>query len=381
MVQFHDFINLLIKPTDACNLRCKYCFHKFGGYDNSVMTLDMVKHIYDIVFPHYKSVSILWHGGEPLCAGYDFYYNALAMQKEYQERYEVSIRNSMQTNSTLLTQEFIDLFKLYDLKIGISYDGIVNDYTRASTNAVNEKRLLLNSNGFDPGIITVVSGININRLIDNYEVMKAEKRNIQLNHYIEMDKAHPDLEMALDLDDYVNKMYEFFLYWISDKDCNIEVQPFISYALELLFNVLSVCSRTSCMRSWLCIEHNGDIAPCDKHMPAEYSYGNILNYSDIRQVYESSGFRNLLLASIARREKCMNLCELYKYCEGGCNHAAYIEGDISSNGGFSCQAYKKLYIKIKAFFEENDITSLNYFNKLVNPNLVKTLKKYEEHKI
>ena len=381
MIQFHDFINILIKPTDACNLRCIYCFHKNEGYNTKLMSNELLDHIYEIVFPHYKSINILWHGGEPLCAGLKFYQYALQRQKGYIDKYGIEVRNSMQTNATLLTQEFIELFQAYNLRLGISYDGIVNEYTRQSTMAVNEKRNLLNKNRIDPGIITVVSKLNINRLIENYETMKTEDRNIQLNHYIEMDRAHPNLELALNLDEYVDKMYEFFIYWINDRSCNIEVQPFVSYTLELLFNVLSVCARTSCMRSWLCIEHNGDIAACDKHLPEEYSYGNVFDYSDIRQIYDSPGFCNLLRASISRRDKCMSTCELYKFCEGGCNHSAFIEGDLSSNGGFSCLAYKGLFSRIKAYFEANEVTAENYTTKLANPHLVKTLNRHEKRQI
>ena len=379
MYQFHDSINILIKPTDDCNLRCTYCFHRKQKYEKNIMPLTTLEHLYEIVFPHYKRIKMIWHGGEPTCAGADFYKKAFAMQTKYMNEFKVNVKNSMQTNGTLLSQELIDIFKENHVNIGISYDGIINDHTRGSTNDVNLGRILLQKNHMDAGIITVVNGLNINRLIENYEVMKKEKRHVQLNHYVETDPDHPNLELKLDLKTYIEKMWELFEYWIDDTYCNIELQPFTQMIREYLFKVPIVCDRTSCHRSWFSVNHSGKISPCDKNFPDKYTFGYVSEYKDIREMYESPGFKNLLNDVIERREICMNTCEIYKYCEGGCTYNAMVENDIRTPGGFSCLARKDLFSKIFHFLEKKNLNKTNYAEKLKNPILIETLQKDDKN--
>ena len=71
------------------------------------MTLETLRRLYDSVFASYNDVLFIWHGGEPLCMGLDFYKQALAMQRDYEN---VHIENRMQSNLTLLTDEMADFF-------------------------------------------------------------------------------------------------------------------------------------------------------------------------------------------------------------------------------------------------------------------------------
>ena len=375
MIQFYDHLNILIKPTEECNIRCVYCFNKNNGYVADLMTLETLEKLYSVIFPFYKSINIIWHGGEPTCAGIDFYKQALRIQDRYKNQYGVSVRNSMQTNATLLSDEFIDLIKTYDISLGISFDGIVNDETRKSTRRVLESLQRLKKSNVFPGIITVVTKKNIDCLVENYNYMKSLGYGLQLNQYIEMDLNNPNKELALTPKEYIERMFELYLYWFNDEECNIDLTPFRSYIEQYVFGQTPVCLHSSCMRSWVCMEHSGELIPCDKQFPKQYHYGNVNEYSDIREIYQSDGYRNLLSAAVARRQKCMDTCPIYKYCEGGCNHSAMVEGDIENTGGFSCIAFKELFMKISTHIDELKITRDDFENKIPNPYLKKCLLK------
>ena len=140
--QFYDHINILIKPTNGCNLRCVYCFHQDFGYDTKFLSKETLLHFFEITFPHYKSVNIIWHGGEPTFVGIKKFEEYVKMAKEYADRYQVKLTQIMQTNGTLLNQEFIDVIKKYNVGFGISYDGPVNQFTRGSTLKFLENRKL-----------------------------------------------------------------------------------------------------------------------------------------------------------------------------------------------------------------------------------------------
>lgn len=334
------------------------------------MPISDVEKIYSITFPHYKRVTIVWHGGEPTCAGIEFYREAFKLEKKYASTYGVTVRNAMQTNGTQITPEFIELFKEYKVDVGISYDGIVNDITRNSTQKVNECRTLFQKNGMDPGLITVVTALNIDRLIENYNVMKKEKRNIQLNHYVEVSKEAPMVQLQMDYDHYIVRMEEFFDYWVNDESCNIDVEPFTQLFFEYLLNCPTVCTRSSCHRNWMSIDKDGNVAPCDKMFPAKYRFGNIHQMNDIREVYESEGFRLLLEGVIIRRRKCIEKCDVYNYCEGGCSHSALVETGIENIGGFSCRSQKALIKKVISFCEDNGVNLDNLKEKIPNKFLV-----------
>lgn len=375
MIQFYDHLNVLIKPTEGCNLRCVYCFNKNDGYVHDLMQMETLEKLYSVMFPFFKSINIVWHGGEPTFAGYEFYHEALKLQDFYKEKYNVVVRNSMQTNATLLSNEFIELYKKYKFSVGISFDGIVNNETRNSTTRVLESIEKLKGAGIHPGVITVVTNKNVDCLIDNYNYMKTLNVGLQLNQYIEMDINNPNSDLTLQVDNFVNKMYELFLYWFNDVDCDMDVTPFRTYIEQYVFGQSPVCLHSSCMRSWVCMDHSGTLTPCDKHFPEKYQYGNVKDCSDIREIYYSDGYRNLLSDAIIRRNKCIQECAIYKYCEGGCNHSAMVEGDITNNEGFSCVAFKKLFGKIINYIDGLKLTNKNYGQLIKNPYLLKCLSK------
>ena len=369
MMQFYDQLCILIKPTEACNLRCIYCFNKDNGYCDGIMNMDTLEKLYSTMFPFYKSIAIVWHGGEPTFVGTRFYKKALELEAEYAKKYDVSVKNSMQTNATLLTDDFIDLYEKYHFSVGISYDGVVNDYTRNSTTEVLSSIKKLQQRNIRPGVITVVSNKNIDLLIDTYNQMKSLDVGVQFNHYIEMNLQNPNAELSLDLDHYVDKMYELYLYWFNDRSGNVSVNPFTTNIEQYLTQNSSICIHSSCLRSWMCMDYMGNLSPCDKLFPEQYRYGNINDYSDIRQVYYTDGYKNLLGSSVARRKKCIADCSIYKYCQGGCNHSAMVEGDIENNGGFSCLAFQKLFTKITSHLDDIALTCENIQDKVINPYL------------
>lgn len=376
-MQFHNYIDILIKPTDACNLRCKYCFHKDGGYSTKVMTVDTVEKLYKSVFPYYKSVSITWHGGEPTLLGYEFYYKVLEMQIPYIES-GIQIKNHIQTNGTLLTDELIDLFKRFDFNIGLSYDGVTNDITRGQTSKVLSCITHLQEKGFKVGVITVVSKANINYLKENYEKAKQMRIGLQLNHFVD-DIRSSIPELKLSVKEYTVEMFKLFEYWFNDVNCCINLNPFTNFILEYLFKKPLLCTRSSCLRCYLCITADGRVTPCDTEFPEKYCYGNISEYIDIRNIYQSQGFINLISASIKRRQKCKDSCELYDYCNGGCNHSALVESGLENNGGFSCESYKSLFGKILIYLNKIDLTLSNFEKKINNPFLLKRIRRrYEE---
>lgn len=364
LFQYHDYINVLIKPTNACNLRCKYCFHIDTGFKPEVLSIEDFCHFCDITMPYYKHVSIIWHGGEPSFVGLQNFKEYCELAKEYARKYDVKLRLSMQSNGTLLDREFLQFLKDEKIGVGISYDGPINSVTRNSTAEFAKLKLLSDEINMKLGVITVVSGLNVNSLIETYKEMSELNIPLQLNHYVKTSENQIN-ELTLDEGVYLKQMYQLFDYWIADDKGKIQVDPLARYIRDLVLGSSNVCAHASCLRNWMCLNPDGIISPCDRDFPEEYCYGHVKEYSDIREVYNSKGYTSLIQKAIIRRTKCKTDCEFYGVCEGGCNSNALVEGGLENNGGFTCRITKSLLGYIKNKMEE--LKMLENPDTIVNP--------------
>lgn len=154
VAHFYRFINILILPTDACNMNCVYCFHKPYSHDFEKIEIQTIQHLIDITAPYYDCVNIIWHGGEPLLMGLEFYKEVI----DIQHRYDCKINNSIQSNLTLLTPEMADFFAASNIGVSGSFDGVCNEQLRGYSEAILSGRQLMFDRGKRCGLIMVVSG-------------------------------------------------------------------------------------------------------------------------------------------------------------------------------------------------------------------------------
>lgn len=330
-------INLLVMPTDICNMNCVYCFHTTYHQKMGKMSLETLKKLYDITFSEYSDVTIIWHGGEPLVMGIDFYKKAIGMQKDY----KVNIKNRMQSNLTLLTDELAEFLCDNNIGIGTSFDGCRNDITRGYSMEILEGRKKILKHGKQCGFIMVVSSKNIDNLIESYQYFKSMKANFTINTYVPTENQNDDI-LKLDPEQTIERIKELFDYWIYDQDCNIHIDYFERIINFLLTGEKTVCKYNSCLGKWVGIRYDGDIVPCNRYFPDKYCYGNVRDYDKLSSAFGSSGFKALLIDAISRREKCKQ-CIAFPLCSGGCNNVALNENGVNENGGGSCVIFREIY--------------------------------------
>lgn len=358
-------INLLMIPTDYCNMKCKYCFFDKNINSNNRMSNETLYQTMKIVLPFYERVSFVWHGGEPLSMGLNFYKNVVELQKEFSNKYKVKIHNCIQSNLTLLTSEMSEFFANNGFSLSTSYDGVCNDITRGNSKQILEGRSKCLDYQDKCGTIMVVSKINIDTLIESYNFFKERQMGFRINPYLGTDK-----DLILDYNIYLERIYQLFEYWAMDRNTSIVISSFNSIINYILFHKKSLCTFTSCLGKWASINYNGTIKPCNRYFPDEYSYGNVFDYTSFNEAFESEGFRNIIIKAIERRNKCKE-CEIYSYCNGGCNYVAMTEnGGIENNNGSYCHYLKSIYKKIEDFLiEHKSDDNLNKFLKTQIKNL------------
>lgn len=359
-------------PTDYCNMNCVYCFNdRRTKKKEQVMSVETVEKIFSIIIPFYESVVFIWHGGEPTSLGIEFYKIVIELQNKYREKYDCKIQNIMQSNLTLLDERLVSFLLDNSFRIGGSYDGCCNDETRGSSSAILRGHRLIEMYGGRNSFISVISSKNIHNLINDYLWFKKENINYSTNIYISSyGKKDP---LFIPEEEFVQEYIKFFDYWVNDTKCNIKIRNFETVLNHIIYNYSSMCSYTSCLGKWVGIHYDGKIYPCNRSFPIEYCFGNISDYEDIRQCFESQSFLALTEKAVERRKKCAN-CELFSFCAGGCNNNAYVFGGIENNNHYFCRILRPIYAHIKETTKK--ISEMDEKEKeAINPIVIEKLKK------
>jgi uncharacterized protein len=115
---------VVVQPTPFCNINCSYCYLPQRNV-TTVMTQDTVVRLFSKLFSSgwmHPQVTIIWHAGEPLVVPVTFYETAFeAIENSRPDAIE--IRHSVQTNGMLITPAWCDLFKTWNVGVGVSIDG------------------------------------------------------------------------------------------------------------------------------------------------------------------------------------------------------------------------------------------------------------------
>lgn len=183
-----------------------------------------------------------------------------------------------------------------------------------------------------------------------------------------------NISLGLSTDEYVNNFLEFFEYWLSDTNCNINVDYALTYVAQFAGKREVLCTSTSCLTKWLGICSNGDIYPCGRSYPEEYNIGNIYGFETVNDIFMSEKYQKLLAGAIERREVCRSVCPFFNRCRGGCNNSAILAGDITKSGFQECEIFKKLTPSIEEILKNKLVGSIEEVEGL-NPTIKRLLSK------
>ncbi|MCK9628223.1 MAG: anaerobic sulfatase maturase, partial [Bacteroidales bacterium] len=304
----------MVKPAGSlCNLDCHYCYYldKSLQYDGKqpLMSPELLERFTRqyIEANEVPVVTFLWHGGEPLMQGVDFYRKALELQNRYSSGKK--IENVLQTNGTLLNEEWCKFFAKNNFLIGISIDGPkdihdtfrLNKAGKPSFEKVMNGINLLKKYKVEFNTLSVVNKLSEKRGREVYQFL----RNIG-SHYMQFLPAvehvveipgrkravivPPDHEGAhiapwsVSANGYGEFLNEIFDIWVRNDVGQYFVQIFDSTLAQYCGIQPGLCSMNETCGEALIVEHNGDVYPCDHFVYPEYKLGNISEKS-LREIY------------------------------------------------------------------------------------------------
>lgn len=355
-----------MKPTHECNLACKYCYVEANAKQGRMSERTLQSTIEEVAKLVKESIHFIWHGGEPLLMGLDFYRQAVDIQGTYFS--DKDIKNSMQSNVTLVDEEVLDFCERYEFSIGSSMDGPeeIHNLTRVYSDGRgsfqdvwrglqlirqrNEKlresarKKKKRPKSLGSGIITILTRKNIDRIDEIYDFFKIHRIPIKINPLIKSGKATDNYkELGIEPAEYGKVLIKLFNRWFYEKEQGIDVDPLSSILGNLMTAKPVGCEfRESCRDGFISIGPNGDIYPCGRFDGVkEYWLGNI-NADRLTDVLESKKHKALATRGSETVKDC-STCKYKRMCNAGCMHNAYMQRGEISDKDYYCASYKMLF--------------------------------------
>jgi len=315
----------IIGVTSSCNLECGYCFAR-SGFKNTKMTNETLKSvIHEIDSLGLKSVRFLWHGGEPLLLGLKGFEYALEIQRSA----STNFLNTIQTNATLIDNDFADFFATNKFSIGVSVDGYEDvqnanrpmSYNRPSFDRVIRGIKLLQDRDLKFSCISVISDKTDSEKYFEF-ISNLGVRSFAIK------PSTSTWEHSIDLISYTVFYQEVMKRWLDLDDPNLIFRNFMGYAENLLSgkNMKPLCSQSGFCGHFAFITPNGDVFPCDQLDDPKYRWGNI-NDTSLQKIIDSKKRQDFLEAVERRNKECEESCVAFSACQGGCSfcHEFYTE--------------------------------------------------------
>ena len=372
---------VMLKPAGAhCNLACKYCYYLeknklYPTAQRHLMSDEMLEQFTReyIEAQTMNQVLFTWHGGEPLLRSIDFYRKALSLQQKYAGGR--CIDNVIQTNGTLLTDEWCEFFAQNHWLVGISIDGPqpYHDHYRLtaagkpSWKKVMQGIKLLKKHGVEWNAMAVVNAYNVNHPLEFYRFFKENGcQFLQFTPIVERQTRHEDGRTLASLADKDEiplseasvkpEQWGYFLCAIFDEWVRKDVgKIFVEIFDCTLANWMGV-SPGICAYSKECghagvMEHNGDVYSCDHFVFPEYKLGNIRDQSLIDMLYgeQQQEFSRLKHSSLPRQCK---ECDMEFACHGECPKNRFMKDKYGDSGlNYLCPGYYHYYQHVAPYMD------------------------------
>lgn len=359
-------ISVTIKPTNACNMRCRHCYHAEEGYEEGFLDIDFARKFFDIAIKEYNEIMVVFHGGEPMLWGLDNFSSLIEYQNLILKRNPfLKIRNSIQTNGTLITEKWITFFKENNFSVGISFDGPHNDVLRYHTDVVFNNMRKMHESKLNFGVLCVEGQKTINELKKTYDWFNRHGFNYKVLALFMSGEAKKYKEFELDIDDYVKNLTDLYQFWLTDQNCKISMRTFEDF-LKISDRFYCIQYGGSCIHNRICLNPNGDIYPCGRPYTKDFILGNIESLNMISEAFDSPAYKKLVKISAQRVEQCQKKCDFFGICKGGCVSSAILEGSFEKIDNVTCVRAKKLLSivtkinkQIYSQFDRGDISHIN----------------------
>jgi uncharacterized protein len=358
------------KPIGSiCNLGCRYCYylskeHLYPKNESFRMADDVLERY---IIQHIEAcpddvIRFSWHGGEPTVLGLDYFRKIVDLQRKYQPSNQ-RIANGMQTNGTLLDEEWCRFLAAEGFAVGLSLDGpqVLHDRYRLTKDGrpTHEKTMhgyhLLRKHRVYTDILCVVNADNVRHPLEVYRFFK----QIETPYISFLPMVEPQLDaetgvspLTVPAEAWGDFLCTIFDEWISEDIGGIKVQIFEEAARTAFGQEHSLCIFRPVCGDIPVVEHNGDFYTCDHFVDPEHCLGNIRRTSLV-ELLESPAQRAFGQTKLETLPRICRTCDVRDMCNGGCpKNRFYQTPDGEAGLNYLCAGYKKFFTHCRPFVSE-----------------------------
>jgi uncharacterized protein len=329
----------LAKPAGAiCNLDCTYCFFlsKEELYPGSSFRMGndlLIEYLRQLLQSHRTpEVTVAWQGGEPTLMGLDFFRRAMSLVEQFR-RPEQTIEHTIQTNCTLIDDEWASFLAEHDFLVGVSVDGPcemhdayrVDKGGKPTFDRVMRGLDRLKAHGVRWNALTTVHRANEEHPLGVYRFLRDElgAEHIQFIPIVErptqvgVPVGDTVTDRSVSPAGYGKFLIDVFEDWVRRDVGRVFVQMFDSTLASFVGVPGSLCVHSETCGTALALEHNGDLYSCDHFVDPEHFLGNIGS----RHMLELVASPQQQAFGDAKRDSLpayCRACDVRFACHGGC---------------------------------------------------------------
>ncbi len=361
---------VFVKPAGSlCNLSCTYCYylekeHLFSHgkpfrMSDDILEKYIIQHIEASTEP---VIQFSWHGGEPTVLGVDYFRNVVDLQRKHRPAGR-RIVNGMQTNGTLIDEEWSRFLAEEHFMVGISLDGpqemhnlyrVTKDQKPTYDQAVRGFQLL-KQHGVLCEILCVVNHYNVQYPIQVYRFFK--KLEAKYISFLPLVEPHLEAREGVSSHTVPSEAFGDFLCtifdeWAAEDIGQIKVQIFEEAARTAFGQGHTLCIFRKICGGVPVIEHNGDFYSCDHFVDAEHYLGNITEMPLVK-LLDSPSQRAFGRAKLNTLPSYCHTCEVKEMCNGECPKNRFLQTpDSEDRLNYLCAGYKRFFTHCRPFVTE-----------------------------
>ena len=401
---------VMAKPVGAhCNLACSYCYYtekvhlyegtEGRGYEGTgarrhVMSDELLERFIKEYIESQTSPEVLftWHGGETFLRPLSFYQRAVELQQRYARGRRID--NSIQTNGTLLTDEWCRFLHDQQWLVGVSIDGpqaFHDAYRRTRQGAPSFTKVmrgidLLNKHRVEWNAMAVVNNLNADDPLGFYHFFKQIGCHfIQFTPIVERIIPHADGRHLAAADEAEGQLADFsvtpeqwgnfictiFDEWVRQDVGEYFIQLFDATLANWMGQQPGICTLARTCGHAGVMEYNGDVYSCDHFVFPQYRLGNIYSetltemmYSDRQQLFGQQKETSL-------PHQCRQ-CRYLFACHGECPKNRFCRTADGEPGlNYLCAGYHRFFEHVAPYM---DFMRNELLNQRAPANIMEELK-------
>ena len=349
----------LVKPASSlCGLRCRYCFYEDVARCRETQSMGIMKRetaenllrsAAEAAQPG-DVIQITFQGGEPTLAGLEFFQDFIHLERKLIPK-GITVSHSIQTNGMVVTEEWGEFFKENQFLVGLSLDGTrefhdslrVDHRGKGTWDRAVAALELLDRAGVETNLLCVVTGQMGRSPQKVYQSLrKLGNHPLQFIPCLDpLEASRGSMPYSLSPQRYGHFLCGLFDCWYRDWQGGryVSIRLFDDYLRILAGMAPSTCAASGCCGSYLVVEGDGSLYPCDFFVLDEWYLGNI-NRMGVEEAMNCPQSLRFLERGRKRPEGC-NACPCAAICRGGCPRDWTAFGPQGEN--YYCPAFRQFF--------------------------------------